>query len=233
MEDTQRLQTYGGALLAAAGVPFLLAGVLHPHGEGSSFEAGTASMLQGATWSAAHLFGLVAMLLLVWAVWLLVDAGWTRRSAMAHAGARLTILAGLFMAVQMAAEIGAGASVDEYATGQPAPLLDLVEAMQVVGWPALGMGFALLALGATHAAPRLVSLLAVVGGVAAGLGGILVMGFHILPAAPLFAGTNALVPWIVWAGVRAARRERGSLEGNTPGGRPGPRPRASLRHPTP
>lgn len=216
MQDTRRLQTYGGALLAAAGIPFLLAGVLHPHGEGATFEAGTASMLQVATWSAAHWFGLVAMILLVWAVWLLVDAGWTRRSAMAHAGARLTILAGLFMAAQMAVEIGAGRSADAYAAGEAAPLVDLLEAMQVVGWPAFGVGIALLALGATHAAPRLVSVLAAVGGVAAALGGILVEGLHILLAAPLFAGTIALVPWIVWSGVRAARREYGSLEGNTP-----------------
>ncbi|MDQ4054673.1 MAG: hypothetical protein M3237_18530 [Actinomycetota bacterium] len=212
MDTTRRMQTYGGALLAVTGVPFLMAGLLHPHGDGSSFEAGTASMLQGATWSMAHWFGLVAMVLLVWAVWLLVDSGWTRRSAMAHAGARLTILAGLFMAVQMAAEVGAGESVHDYAAGRPAPLVDLLEAMQVVGWPALGLGFALLALGATHAAPRPVSLLAAVGGIAAGLGGILVMGLHILAAAPLFAGTSALVPWIVWSGVRAARRERGSLD---------------------
>jgi hypothetical protein len=212
VDDTHRIQTYGGTLLAATGVPFLMAGLLHPHGEGSSFEAGTASMLQGATWSVAHWFGLVAMVLLVWAVWLLVDSGWTRGSAMAHAGARLTILAGSFMAVQMAAEIGAGGSAHAYAAGRPAPLVDLLEAMQVVGWPALGLGFALLALGATHAAPLPVSILAAVGGIAAGLGGVLVMGLHILPAAPLFAGTNALVPWIVWSGVRAARRERGSPE---------------------
>ena len=201
----RRLQIYGGALLAAAGVPFLLAGLLHPHGTGSSYEEGTASMLQGGTWSAAHWFGLVAMVLLVWAVWLLVDAGWTRGSAMAHAGARLTILAGVFMAVQMAVEVGAGASVAEHAAGRPAPLVDLLEVMQVVGWPALGGGIALLSLGAKHAAPRLVAVLAAAGGVAAGLGGVLVMGLHLLPAAPLFAGTNALVPWIVWAGLRAAR----------------------------
>ena len=212
MHDTRRMQTCGGALLAATGIPFLMAGLLHPHGEGSSFEAGTASMLQGATWSMAHWFGLVAMVLLVWAVWLLVDAGWTRASVLAHAGARLTILAGLFMAVQMSAEIGAGESVHDYAAGRPAPLVDLLEAMQVVGWPALGLGFALLALGATHAAPRPVALLAAVGGIAAGLGGILVMGLHILPAAPLFAGTNALVPWIVWSGVRAARHQRASAD---------------------
>jgi len=161
-----------------------MAGLLHPHGEGSSFEAGTASMLQGATWSVAHWFGLVAMVLLVCAVWLLVDAGWTSGSATAHAGASLTILAGLFMAVQMAAEIGVGESVHAYAAGRPAPLADLLEAMQVVGWPALGLGFALLALGATHAAPLPVSILAAARGIAAGLGRILVMGLHILPAAP-------------------------------------------------
>jgi hypothetical protein len=167
-------------------------------------------MLHGATWSLAHWIGLVAMIVVVWAVWLLVDAGWTRSSAVAHAGARLTILAGLFMAVQMAVEIGAGHSAD--AAGRAAPLVDLIEAMQVVGWPALGLGFALLALGVTDSAPRPVSVLAAVGGLAVGLAGILVMGLHILAAAPLFAGTNLLVPWIVWAGVRAARPEAGAVE---------------------
>jgi hypothetical protein len=210
VEDMSQLKRFGGVLLALAGVPFLLAGILHPHGEGSSFEEATAAMLHGATWSVAHWLGLVAMIVVVWAVWLLVDAGWTRSSAVAHAGARLTILSGLFMAVQMAAEIGAGHSAD--AAGRAAPLIDLIEAMQVVGWPALGLGSALLALGVTQSAPRIVSVLAAVGGLAAGLAGILVMGLHILPAAPLFAGTNFLVPWIVWAGVRAARREAGALE---------------------
>jgi len=169
-------------------------------------------MLKGPTWSLAHWLGLVAMIVVVWAVWLLVDAGWTRSSAVAHAGARLTILSGVFMAVQMAAEIGAGQAADASAAGRPATLIDLVEVMQVIGWPAFGMGFALLALGVTHSAPRLVSVLAAVGGVAAGLGGILVMGLHFLPAAPLFAGTNLLVPWIVWSGARAARREERVLE---------------------
>ena len=214
MEDMSRLRRFGGALLALASVPFLLAGMLHPRGEGSSFEEGTASMLQGSTWSVAHWFGLVSMIVVVWAVWLLVDAGWTKDSAVGHAGARLTIFSGTFMAVQMAAEIGAGRYADAYAAGQPAPLIDLLEAMQVVGWPALGVGFALLALGVTRSAPRPVSVLAAIGGVAAGLGGIVVMGLHVLPAAPLFAGTNLLVPWIVWAGVRAARGER-RVEGSS------------------
>lgn len=217
MDDMSRLRRSGGALLALAGVPFLLAGILHPHGEGSSFEEGTASMLQGSTWSLAHWLGMVAMFVVVWAVWLLIDAGWTDRSVLARAGARLTILSGLFMTVQMAAEIGVGESADAHAAGEPAPLLDLLEAMQVIGWPAFGLGFAMLALGVTGSAPRLVSVLAAVGGVAAGLGGILVMGLHILPAAPLFAGTNLLVPWIIWAGVRAARGERGAPEGSPDG----------------
>lgn len=212
MEDMSRVRRFGGVLLACAGVPFLLAGVLHPHGEGSSFEEGTASMLHGATWSQAHWLGMVAMMVVVWAVWLLVDAGWTANSAAAHAGARLTILSGAFMSVEMAAEIGAGRFADVYAAGQPAPLVELLEAMQVIGWPALGAGVALMALGAAHSAPRLVSMLAALGGVAAGLGGILVMGLHILPVAPLFAGANLLVPWFIWAGIRAARRERSALE---------------------
>jgi len=38
VEDTRRLRRFGGVLLALAGVPFLLAGILHPHGKGSSFE---------------------------------------------------------------------------------------------------------------------------------------------------------------------------------------------------
>lgn len=214
MEDMSRLRRLGGVLLALAGVPFLLAGILHPHGKGSSFEEAAASMLQSSTWSAAHWLGLVALVVVVWAVWLLVDAGWTRGSAVAQAGARLTILSGPFMAVQMAAEIGARQSADAYAAGRPAPLVDLLKAMQVIGWPALGLGFALLALGVTHSAPRLVSVLAAAGGVAVGLAGILVMGLHILPAAPLFAGTNLLAPWMIWAGVRAARPDRGALEGS-------------------
>jgi hypothetical protein len=206
--ENEPLRRLGGALLAPAGVLFLLAGVLHPHGKGSSFEQASAAMLQDSTWLLSHWLGLAALLVLAWAVWLLVDAGWTGRSAVAQAGARLTILSAGFMAVQTAVEVAAQQFADAYAAGEAEPLFELLEVMQVLGWPALGAGVALLALGTARSAPRLVSAAAAVGGVAVGVAGVLVMGLHIMSVAPLFAGTNLVTLWIIWAG--RARRSSGA-----------------------
>ena len=197
----------GGLLLAVGGVGFFLAGALHPQPDSGveGFRAAMIMMLSDSLWPAAHWIGLVTGLVLVWAIWLLVDAGWTAGSVMAYAGARLAMISTLFMTVQWAVEIAARSALEAYSASEAAPMVDLIDVMQAVGWPALGLGFALLASGVHRAAPRWVAIFGVVGAVGVGLAGLLAQGLHILQAGVLFLGGNLLALWMVWAGLRAAR----------------------------
>lgn len=207
MDGIHTTKRVGGVLLALAGIGFFLSGALHPQPAAGTtqFHDAMTSMLSHPMWLTAHWISLVTGLLLVWALWLLADAGWADGSAAARAGVRLALLAALFMCVQWAVEIAAHGARDAYAANQAAPIVDLIDAMQAVGWPALGLGFALLAYGARDAAPRWLGLLALLGAVAVGLAGLLAQGLHILSAGVLFAGGNLLSLWLLWAGVRAAR----------------------------
>ena len=201
----------GGLLLAIGGVGFLAAGILHPQPPAGidGFHDAMVSMLAHRLWPLAHWTALVTGLVLVWAVWLLADDGWTGRSITARAGARLAIISGLFMSVQWAVEIAARGALEGYSKGDAAPIVDLIDAMQAVGWPGLALGFGLLAAGTPASAPRWVEVLGMVGAAALGLAGLLAQGLHILQAGVLFSGGHLLAFWMIWAGIRAARRSDG------------------------
>ena len=209
MDGGIRTGHVGGPLLVAGGVGFFLAGALHPQPIGATtFHEAMVVMLSNPRWPAAHWTALVTGLVVTWAVWLLVDGGWVRGSIAALAGARLAILATLFMSVQWAVEIAARGGLEAYSQGQVVPMASLVEALQGIGWPALGLGFALLAVCVPASAPRWVRILGAVGAVAIGLGGLLTEAFHIPQAGTLFLGGHLLAFWMVWAGVRATRAGR-------------------------
>lgn len=197
----------GGLLLAAGGVGFFAAGVLHPQPPSglNGFREAMTSMLAHPLWPLAHWTALVTGLVLVWAVWLLVDDGWTDHSVVARAGARLAIISALFMSIQWAVEIAARGALEGYSTGEAAPMVDLIDAMQAVGWPALALGFGLLAAGVPGSAPRWLVVMAMVGAAALGLAGLLAQGLHLLQAGVLFLGGHLLALWMVWAGIRVAR----------------------------
>lgn len=207
MDSQIRLGRVGGLLLAAGGVGFFLSGVLHPQPQEGvqGFRDAMTSMLSHPLWPWAHWIALGTGLVLVWAVWLLLDAGWVAGSVAARAGARLAIVSTLFMSVQWSVEIAAGGALEAYAASEAAPMVDLIDVMQAVGWPGLGLGFGLLAAGVRAAAPRWVAMLGVVGAAAVGLAGLLAQGLHILQAGILFLGGNLLALWMVWAGIRAVR----------------------------
>ncbi|MGH9373736.1 MAG: hypothetical protein ACRD15_19620, partial [Vicinamibacterales bacterium] len=150
----------GGLLLAVGGAGFLVAGALHPSPRGvETFHDAMVTMLSDPLWPVAHWTALVAGLVLVWALLLLVDGGWANGSVGALAGARLATLGTLFMSVQWAVEIAARSALDTYTGGAAVPIANLIDAMQAVGWPALGFGFALLAASVPASAPRLVVIL--------------------------------------------------------------------------
>lgn len=201
-----RLRRLAGTGLAAGAVGFALAGALHPSSSAGSLREATTEILRDPAWPVPHWIGLVTMLLLATTAWLLVDAGVTRGSAAAQAGARLAIVATLFMAVQSAAEVAAPAALASLEAGEEAPLITLIEAMQAVGWPAFAAGWILLGLGCGRSlAPRPVVALGVAGAAALGVAGILVEGLGIVAAAPLFSLGGLLALWLLWAGIRLVR----------------------------
>lgn len=206
MENAADLRRIAGVGLVVGAAGFGLTGALHPSSSEDSFHEATIDILQQPIWPYPHWIGLVTMLLLATTVWLLADAGVTRGSAAAHVGARLLVVAGLFMAVQSAAEIMAPSEVAALIAGDPAPLTGLLEVMQTVGWPAFSAGWILLAVGCgRRLAPRFVIALNVAGAAAMGVPGTLVEGFGVMAAAPLFQLGGLQVIWLLWAGIRLAR----------------------------
>jgi len=195
----QRLQ---GTLLTIGGIGFFVAGVLHPSGQpGQSFDAAIASMLRNPMWPVTHWCALVSAFVLALALLLLLER---RESAAMLVGIRLGIVATMFMAVEFAVELAARADAARFAGGESPSMVALIDAMQAVGFPALGLAFILVATG-TRWTPRWVAALAVIGSVALATGGLVVQGMHVVALGPVFLVGNLLPVWMVWAGVRLAR----------------------------
>jgi hypothetical protein len=194
----------GALCFALGGLAFVLVGVLHPHVDGpTDYHVVIATMLQAPIWITAHKIATATGLLIATALWLLIDADFGRESLWSDCGSRLALVAMLFMTMEFSVEAAAKSS-----TG----LLALVDQMQSIGWPAFGLGFALVAAGARNAAPLAVRCIGAAGAAAMGLAGILVVGLHILYLEPLFAGGGLLGVWMVWAGVRTATSASQSVE---------------------
>jgi hypothetical protein len=187
----------GALCFAVAGLAFIVVGMLHPHVDGpTDYNVVIATMLQAPIWVAAHKTATATGLLLATALWLLIDVDFGRESIWSDGGSRLALVATLFMTVDFSVEAAAKSST---------ALLALVDQMQSVGWPAFGLGYALVAAGAKNAAPLAVRCIGAAGALAMGLAGLLVVGLHILYLEPLFAGGFFLGLWMMWAGVRTAR----------------------------
>lgn len=220
MENTENTallrRLAGGGLVVGAG-GFALAGALHPASSADSLREATIDILREPIWPYPHWIALVTMLLLATTAWLLVDAAVTRGSAVAQVGARITILGSLFMAVQAAMEVAAPSALEALVAGEPAPLIELIEVMQTVGWPMFAAGWILLAVGCgRRLAPRAVVALNVAGAAALGVAGILVEGLGVVAAAPLFQLGGLQVIWLAWSGLRLARgREVEVIEAST------------------
>lgn len=196
---------FGGLVLSVGGILYFVAGFLHPQGARGDFHQTIASYLADPRWPLPHWLALISGLIIVWAIWLLADTGWGDGSVAAWAGARLAVLAGLFMAVEFAVELSAASEAASYAAGGAVPLALLTEPMQAVGWPAWMAGFVLLALGVRASIPLAVRIVGAIGAAAMGVGGIAVEGLKIVGAGPLFIGGALLAIWMVWAGVVAFR----------------------------
>jgi hypothetical protein len=201
----QSVRRIAGAMFGLSGAALFVTGLLHPQGErGGGYHSTIAAFLHDPAWPVAHWLGLAAMIPFACALWLLVDVGWTTATVLSRVGSRLLLVALPFMTVEFAVELTSERAADAYAAGQVVPLVDLVEPMQAVGFPALGFGLAALALGLRDAAPRWLAVLAAIGGCVTGVGAVLVEGFHLAALGPVFAGLALPTLWMTWAGLRLA-----------------------------
>jgi hypothetical protein len=206
------MRLVGGIALVVGGVVSLLAGLLHPTGGSSDFRQAIVNMLTDPSWPASHWLALTSMLIIVVALWVLADDGWTGTSVVARLGARLAMVSGFFMMVEFAVEYAARSSAAPFASGIPVAGVQLAEPMQAVGWPALNAGIILLVLGLPKLAPLPIRLLAIAGSALMGVAGVLTMGLHIAAAGPLFIGGAPESIWWVWIGVRTALAARPAPE---------------------
>lgn len=205
LEQAPSATRVAGNLLATGGLLFFIAGVLHPHSMGGSLLPLLVSMLQSPLWTAAHWVSYVSVVLIVLALWLLMDDAWFSGSVTARAGVRLTIIGGLFMMVEFAVELATRGAMNALAGGAEPGMFHLFASMHAVGWPTLGAGFMVLILGVPRGAPVAVRAVGIVGALAMGLGGLLVAGFFLTRFGWLFIGGDLLAIWIVWAGLQTAR----------------------------
>ena len=201
----RNVQRGAGALFAAGGAALFVTGLLHPRGDtGDSFHGAISRMMLNSHWPAAHWLAIAAAVPTAWALWLLIDGGWTKTSGLAHAGARLTQIGLAILTVEFAVEIASHAAADAYAGGQAVPMVALVDPLQVIGFPAFGFGIGLLALGLRGSTPRALAVLAALGGAVTGVGAVVTMGLHEPAAGATFMGLQLPTLWMVWAGVRLA-----------------------------
>lgn len=196
---------FGGNLLALGGVLLFVAGVLHPHSMGGALLPSVVAMLSSPLWASAHWVSYVSIVLIILALWLLMDSSWADGSPTARAGIRLTIIGGLFMMVEFAVELAAKGALGALAAGNAVPMFHLFAVMHAAGWPTIGAGFIVMILGLRHGAPLVVRIVGIIGALAMGLAGVLVAGFYLTSFGALFIGGDLLAIWIVWVGVQTAR----------------------------
>ena len=73
MRQTSANARAAGALLAIGGILFFIAGVLHPHSMAVAARLSVLSMLASPLWIAAHWVSYISIVLIILAIWLLLD----------------------------------------------------------------------------------------------------------------------------------------------------------------
>lgn len=205
MRQTSVVSRVAGILLAVGGILFFIAGMMHPHSADLPPRPSVLEMLHSPLWNYAHWLSFVSVVLIILALWLLLDDAWAKGSVVASVGSRLTIIGGLFMMVEFAVELAAHGAMPALAAGGGASIFSLFAVVHAAGWSTIGAGFIVLALGVPHVAPVPVRILGIIGALAMGLGGVLVAGFFLTQFGWLFIGGALLPIWITWAGVQTAR----------------------------
>lgn len=204
MRQTSAVSRVAGILLAIGGILFLIGGILHPHSTAIASRPSILAMLHSHSWNYAHWLAFVSDVLIILALWLLLDEPWIEDSVTARVGARLTIIGGFFMMVEFAVELAAHGAMPALAAGAAPTMFNLFATMHVAGWPTFGAGFIVLIIGVPRTAPFVIRIIGIIGALAMGLAGVLVAGFFLTQFGWLFIGGILLGIWIIWAGIQIA-----------------------------
>lgn len=185
----------GAIGLAAAGLLIGLGGVLHPRVDTTlEFEQGLAGMFESSAWSLSHLLTMAGFLVLALSLAALANGSLRMLGRIAAAGA-------VFAAVE---------SVPHLLAASEAGLVEVHTALQAFSTPLVGLSLAALALAGARSraldAGRVVTGLAVVGGLAFAVAGPAIALTENPGLSPLFAGSAGLAIWAVVAGTRRARQ---------------------------
>lgn len=187
----------GAAGLAAAGVLIGLGGVLHPRVDTSlDFQHGLAGMFESSAWAGSHLLTMAGFLTLAVSL-----AALTRGSVLG----RIATIAAAFAAVESLPHLVAASEAAELRQGRATPLADLHTALQAISTPLVGLSLAALAATREVDAGRVVTALAVVGGLAFAAAGPSIALSQNSELSPLFASSAGLAVWAVVAGTRRVR----------------------------
>lgn len=187
----------GAVGLAAAGLLIGLGGILHPRVDTSlDFQHGLAGMFESSAWAGSHLLTMAGFLTLAVSL-----AALTRGSVLG----RIATIAAAFAAVESLPHMLAASEAAELRTGAATPLADLHTALQAVSTPLVGLSLAALALTRELDAGRVVTALAVVGGLVFAAAGPAIALSQSSELSPLFVGSAGLAVWAVVAGTRRAR----------------------------
>jgi hypothetical protein len=184
----------GAIGLAVAGLLIGLGGVLHPRVDTSlDFDQGLAGMFESSIWSPAHLLTMAGFAVL--AVSLAALATGSLRVP-----GRIAAVATAFAVLE---------SVPHLLAASEPSLVDVHTTLQAFSTPFVGLSLAAVALVGTRSreldAGRVVTAVAVAGGVAFALAGPAIALTRDSGLSPLFAGSAGLAIWAVVAGTRRAR----------------------------
>ncbi len=198
---TPVLFVVGGLLLAAGGQT-------HPQGSCDTVDEHLLSMFGGPTWVMSHL------LLLAGAVVCALALEVARRRQVLGPGLRPVLLACVvgwgFGALETVPHLLAAGESDALSHHDATPVLDLHVVLQLVATPAVGFTTAVLAVAVARAARTtaawLLAIPAVVGGVAYGVAGPLVVATGNPAYTALFPFLAGLALWFLGTGMRLLRR---------------------------
>lgn len=201
-----------GALLLAGGAAAFVGGNLHPRADtDAEYEEAVAEMLEHSAWTASHLIALVGMVLLGAGFVLFARTSRARSDAPLLTALRVGIFAATLQAVELIPHTLADGERDELLAGDSTPWLDTHMVLQAVSTPLLGLSVAAVAVIEARGGrlwTRLVAALAVVGGVAYGLAGPLIVLTEDPAVSPLFAGAAGMSVWAAATGARYLAERR-------------------------
>jgi hypothetical protein len=184
---------------------------MHPRVDTSvDFEHGLAGMFESSAWVASHGLTMAGFATLAASLAVLVRAplhDWTP-------GLRLiggiAAAAAAFAALESVPHLLAASEATAIRRGEATPLADLHTTLQAISTPAVGLSLAALAFAGARSGVldggRVVTAIAVLGGVAFALAGPAIAISQSSEPSPLFVGSAGLAIWAVVAGTRTARR---------------------------